>query len=799
MKKILYITNIGSYGGAEQYFLDVIVGLARRGYNVEVYLVPESAAPGLEAFVRKLQDAKIVYSVVKRVTGVYSQIIDERCRDIAQRKPDLIHFNQGGPGCNRIEMAAAYRLSVPFVATSHDPSFEGRKAGRLKIMSLVEALYGWIYPWEADRYIVVSNTNRNLLTLNHRISPEKIDVIHLGLDIKSFRRPRNEEVLSAFGILPEHFVIGSVGALNWYKAQHIYIYAAAEMIANGAPENVRFILCGSGKREKELKELVRECKLDSRFLITGYIEHALIPDVLSRIDVFCLSSDIEGQPYALLEALAAGLPVVSTDVGGVADVIKDGVNGFVVPKGDYIALADKLRVLVENAQLCSQMGAAALRSVNERYRTERMIQETEMVYKKLLSEPIHRKGSVVQELIIQLLNRHPKIEILLKTGIRFWKKIIPRFGVLKFILSSIFSKRSFKIYKATEFIGGNKKGKYTFTFSRSAPYSTLYSSTYAVMTLSLFNKLNELSIKEKEEWASYIQSYQCDDGLFRDPAVDNEIAETEDWWGWRHLTCHALIALTAFRSVAKNRFKVLEPFYEDGFVKKWLEGKDWGERADFVSNEILNYGTLLQYARDFHNDKRAKNTLSEMYDWLDEHQEPKTGLWGPSPVNKHSLSIGVQTAYHIWLLYFYDERPIQYIERCIDGCLATQNKVGGFGVELNSSACEDIDSIDPLVRFHFLTNYRHDDIKKALTKAYKWVLINMNEDGGFVFRRGEPLRYGHKLLSSKADESAMFPTWFRTLSLAYLSKVINVPDLKKIGWNFVDCPGYQFWRDKPRD
>lgn len=67
---------------------------------------------------------------------------------------------------------------------------------------------------------------------------------------------------------------------------------------------------------------------------------------------------------------------------------------------------------------------------------------------------------------------------------------------------------------------------------------------------------------------------------------------------------------------------------------------------------------------------------------------------------------------------------------------------------------------------------------------------------GFVFVRGEPLTYGHRLMSSSADESAMFPTWFRVLSLAYLSKVINAPELREIDWNFVDCPGYQFWRDK---
>jgi len=76
-------------------------------------------------------------------------------------------------------------------------------------------------------------------------------------------------------------------------------------------------------------------------------------------------------------------------------------------------------------------------------------------------------------------------------------------------------------------------------------------------------------------------------------------------------------------------------------------------------------------------------------------------------------SLMVVTAYHFWILYFYDKRPIQYVEQAIDTILATQNKFGGFGVPLNSSACEDIDSIDPLCRFYFITDYKAAGYKKG--------------------------------------------------------------------------------------
>jgi hypothetical protein len=95
-----------------------------------------------------------------------------------------------------------------------------------------------------------------------------------------------------------------------------------------------------------------------------------------------------------------------------------------------------------------------------------------------------------------------------------------------------------------------------------------------------------------------------------------------------------------------------------------------------------------------------------------------------------------------------------------------------------------------------MTDYRKEDICFALHKAIPWILTNMNEDGGFVFRRMGPFVYGHQLMSSKSDESAMFPTWFRTLSLAYIGKCLPDSMPGKFGWQFIRCPGLQFWHNE---
>jgi len=334
-------------------------------------------------------------------------------------------------------------------------------------------------------------------------------------------------------------------------------------------------------------------------------------------------------------------------------------------------------------------------------------------------------------------------------------------------------------------------GEYKFAASQSVP--VLYNATYAAMTLHLLNEMQHLSAGEKSAWLDYFSRHQASDGLFKDPKLENELVETEDWWGWRHLALQVIISITALGGIVEKPFVFLDPYLGLDFLTAWLENQDWEERAAFVSNAVQNIGVLLQYTRDFHANDKAGRAVECMFDWLEKNQDPKTGFWGESGSTPDSLSLGVQIGYHLWSLFFYDKRPVRYVARIIDNALATQNSFGGFGVLANSSACEDIESIDPLVKLSLLTDYRREDIQNALGRALPWVLVNMNDDGGFVFRRGERLNYGHELMSSAKNESALFPTWFRTSSLAFMAQVLNDTLIGEIDWQFVNCPGLQFF------
>jgi hypothetical protein len=342
-------------------------------------------------------------------------------------------------------------------------------------------------------------------------------------------------------------------------------------------------------------------------------------------------------------------------------------------------------------------------------------------------------------------------------------------------------------------VQGKPTGRYRYSKSQKIP--VLYASIYAALTRHLYKDLHILTDIEKEDWISYINMFQCDDGLFRDPAVSNEIAETGVWWGWPHMTLHIIMALTALGGIVAREFSLLDPLLNPDVLVKWLETRDWDNNACNVSNEVQNVGTLLQYSRDFHNNKRAGKAVDCLLDWLEKTQNSETGSWKYPSDKPENRSLIVQTGYHLWLLFFYDKRNVNYAEEIIDSALTAQSKLGGFGVALNSSACEDIDAIDPLVRMLMITDYRYDEVLTVLKRGLPWVLTNMNEDGGFVFRRGESFLYGHDFMSSMSDESAMFPTWFRTLSLAYLAKALPGSFVGHFDWQFLQCPGHQFWND----
>ena len=377
----------------------------------------------------------------------------------------------------------------------------------------------------------------------------------------------------------------------------------------------------------------------------------------------------------------------------------------------------------------------------------------------------------------------------------FAHRIIPKLNEI--IASYIADGEALFQETANKLYGFIKKRKvagrdFEYTYSENSNQPTLYSSTYACMTLSLLGRLNDLTTSQKLRWIDYFDSFQNDgDGLFYDPVVDSALFRTADWWGARHLALHMISAYTDLGGKPRYPFRFLNEYYDHGRIKTWLDGFDWSGDitcADDIDNKIMNISCLLQYQRDTWKDAQAGSAVTYLQKYLIDMINPATRMWGRFDVqNPDQRSRMVQFAYHLFSLFFYDNIEIKYPDKVVKIVLATQNKLGGFGVKLNSSACEDIDAIDILIRLSPLAPGSKVKIDAALRKALSWILCNQVDDGGFVFKLYESTTYGHEEMASEKNRGAMFPTWFRTLSLAYLARHFSIR-----GFQIMPTPGLEY-------
>lgn len=349
-------------------------------------------------------------------------------------------------------------------------------------------------------------------------------------------------------------------------------------------------------------------------------------------------------------------------------------------------------------------------------------------------------------------------------------------------------------------------GRYLYSASTSRP--TLYASAYAAMTRDLHGELATVPPANRREWASYLQSHQDVDGLFRDPVIFGRGMYAGDplWCGRAHLTHHVITALCCLDAQPLLPLRWLDQFKGANVIEEWLQEREWETRVAWVGNEVMNVGSLLQYVRDWQRDEEAGEVVARMLDWLAAHVRADIGMWGTLDAGDAlRRSHLVQAAYHIWPLFGFDGRPIPHRGEAVDVVLATENERSGFGwgehntnAPFWSSACEDIDSIEPLVRYGLATEVGWGRVAATLTRARQAVLQNRNPDGGFVFARNLPAVvegqlsdwYPDESLQAAHDQSEMFSTWFRTLSIALIDRAL---DEDAADWHFCQAPGMQFW------
>lgn len=239
-------------------------------------------------------------------------------------------------------------------------------AGNRSVFIFEHNTYWQKQPWKifADRWLAKktvkifgdSQAVLDFTSKQEKISPNKFAVMPYPIELpeqKDFDRAKLKKDL---GLPSDSFVIGAVARFVEQKGLEYLIKAAAKILAEHDRPDIYFLLVGYGKEEAELKGLVNELKINSRFIIQGARD---IKDVLPILDIFVISSLWEAQPISMIEAMAAGCPVVATKVGGIPEIIVEGKNGLLVEPKDENSLALKIAALVKNNKLRHDINTAA--------------------------------------------------------------------------------------------------------------------------------------------------------------------------------------------------------------------------------------------------------------------------------------------------------------------------------------------------------------------------------------------------------------------------------------------------------
>jgi glycosyltransferase involved in cell wall biosynthesis len=238
----------------------------------------------------------------------------------------------------------------------------------------------------ANKIIAVSHFTKRELLEYYKVPEEKIRVIHNGVDVNKFKPAQDKrKVKEELGFKADDLTILSVGRLYARKGLFTLIESMPAVVERF--KNAKFIISGKGQSD-EMRKLIAHAEkigVKDNLIFTGYYPDKKLPKLYQAADVFAFSTFYEHHPFAVLEALSTGLPVVTTSVGGIPETIESGKNGFLVEPFNPKQFADRILYLLEHPAEAAEMGLLARKTILERFDWRIVIKDVLRVYDEALS------------------------------------------------------------------------------------------------------------------------------------------------------------------------------------------------------------------------------------------------------------------------------------------------------------------------------------------------------------------------------------------------------------------------------
>lgn len=308
-------------------------------------------------------------------------------------RPDVVHTHAAKSGA--IGRLAAAACDVPVIVhTFHGHVFHSY-FGKAKTQAFIQIER--YLARKSSGIIAISDLQKQELAHTYRICPaEKINIIPLGFDLDRFSTDQDRKRAAfrkQYDIADDEIAIGIVGRIVPVKNHSLFVAAAAKAL-QATGRKLRFIIIGDGDMRVPMEEEFRLAGIDYAYFpeekrhaqaicISWQTE---MDEVLAGLDIVALTSHNEGTPVSLIEAQAAGRPVVSTNVGGVADIVAEGQTGFIVPPGDASAFGEALLKLTEDNAARGRIASQGRAHVVNRFSYQRLVRDMDSYYKLLLSK-----------------------------------------------------------------------------------------------------------------------------------------------------------------------------------------------------------------------------------------------------------------------------------------------------------------------------------------------------------------------------------------------------------------------------
>jgi glycosyltransferase involved in cell wall biosynthesis len=239
---------------------------------------------------------------------------------------------------------------------------------------------------QADKIIAVSHFTKRELLEYYKVPASKIRVIHNGVDTRKFQPAMDKiKIKQELGFNSDDLAILSVGRLYARKGLFTLIESMPAVVKQF--KNAKFIVSGKGQSD-EMNKLIAYAEkvgVKDNLVFTGYYPDKKLPKLYQAADVFAFSTFYEHHPFAVLEALSTGLPVVTTRVGGIPETIENGKNGFLVQPFNPAQFADKILYLLDHPAKAQEMGVLARKTILERFDWRIVVKDAIKVYDETLS------------------------------------------------------------------------------------------------------------------------------------------------------------------------------------------------------------------------------------------------------------------------------------------------------------------------------------------------------------------------------------------------------------------------------